>query len=128
MIDALSRLLCAKVHAPFSDKYKMKYSLILLIIPSILFALPAEQFIFGKVEANKICSKKVMIWLSLDKENYKDRLLLMHTLVPVGGTFKFNVRPGNYQVRASDEAGCEFMKKVSVRGSDPHISILMEKK
>lgn len=69
-----------------------------------------------------------MIWLSLDKENYKDRVLLMHTLVPVGGTFKFNVRPGEYQVRASDEAGCEFFKKVSVKVSDPHISVVLEKK
>jgi hypothetical protein len=106
----------------------MKLYLILLLIPSFLYAVSSEHYISGKVEANKLCSKKAMVWLSLDKENYKDRLLLMHTLVPVGGTFKFNVRPGEYQVRASDEAGCEFLKKVSVKGSDPHISIMLEKK
>lgn len=74
------------------------------------------------------CSKKVMVWLSLDKENYKERLLLMHTEVPQNGTFKFFARPGHYQVRASDEAGCEFVKKVSLKTRNAHIDIRMVKK
>lgn len=95
---------------------------------NVVLSAPSERFISGKVESQKDCSKKAMVWLSYDKENYKERLLLMHTLVPVGGTFKFNVKPGNYQIRASDEAGCEFLKRLSVQGSDPVLAVKLEKK
>lgn len=70
----------------------------------------------GKVDIPAGCSKKAMVWLSLDKENYKERLLLMHTEVPNKGTFRFYVKPGHYQLRASDESGCEFLKRVKVQG------------
>lgn len=106
----------------------MKFFLCLFLLSGFLCAAPDDQFISGEVEMNKLCSKKVMVWLSLDKENYKERLLLLHTLVPVGGSFKFNVKPGNYQIRASDEAGCEFLKKVNVNEVSPHILVKMEKK
>jgi hypothetical protein len=106
----------------------MKFILCFFILSGFLGAAPVDQFISGKVEMNKLCSKKVMVWLSLDKENYKERLLLLHTLVPVGGSFKFNVRPGDYQLRASDETGCEFLRKVSVNELNPHVLIKMEKK
>lgn len=69
-----------------------------------------------------------MVWLSLDKDDYKERLLLMHTEVPQGGTFRFHVRPGDYQIRASDKVGCEFLQKVSVKGQDPFLYIQMVKK
>ena len=68
------------------------------------------------------------MWLSLDKEDYQERLLLMHTEVPLGGTFRFHVRPGQYQVRASDKEGCEFLQRVSVKGEDPFLKVKMVKK
>jgi hypothetical protein len=106
----------------------MKFLLLLFLISNNSLSAQTERFISGKVESQKDCSQKAMIWLSYDKDNYKERLLLMHTLVPIGGTFKFNVRPGDYQVRASDEAGCEFFKRFSVKGSDPHLAVKLEKK
>jgi hypothetical protein len=92
------------------------------------FALSIADSISGKIASTPGCSKKVMVWLSLDKENYKERLLLMHTEVPVNGTFKFFVKPGAYQVRASDEAGCEFVQRVNVKERNLNIEIKMVKK
>lgn len=106
----------------------MKYLFLTTLFIANAWSVSIEQTISGKVEVTKGCSKKVMVWLSLDKDNYKERLLLMHTEVPQGGTFKFYVRPGNYQVRASDEAGCEYLKKVEVKGTDPVLDIKMVKK
>lgn len=106
----------------------MKSLFFVLFTISHAGAISNEQSISGKVESISGCSKKAMVWLSLDKENYKERLLLMHTEVPSGGSFKFYVRSGDYQVRASDEAGCEFLQKVSVKGSDVELKIRMVKK
>lgn len=106
----------------------MKYFLSLVIISSSVMALSIEQTISGKVESVKGCSDKVMVWLSLDKDNYKERLLLMHTEVPVGGSFKFYVRAGNYQVRASDKEGCEFFQRVELKKEDTFVNIRMVKK
>ena len=105
----------------------MNFLLILLMMTSGL-ALSIADSISGKVASPQGCSKKVMVWLSLDKENYKERLLLMHTEVPVNGTFKFFVKPGAYQVRASDEAGCEFVKRVNVKERNLNVEIKMVKK
>lgn len=69
-----------------------------------------------------------MVWLSLDKENYKERLLLMHTEVPVGGTYKFYLKPGDYQVRGSDEKGCEFLKRITVQNGEVNVAVNLEKK
>lgn len=69
-----------------------------------------------------------MVWLSLDKDDYKERLLLMHTEVPVGGSFQFYLKPGAYQVRASDEKGCEFFQRIRVNDSLKDIKVKMVKK
>ncbi|MFP5386432.1 MAG: hypothetical protein ACLGHN_10160 [Bacteriovoracia bacterium] len=107
----------------------MKYLLALLFIfPLTVLALSNEQSISGKVASVKGCSDKVMVWLSLDKDNYKERLLLMHTEVPVGGSFKFYVRAGSYQVRASDKEGCEFFQRVGLKKEDTFVNVRMVKK
>lgn len=69
-----------------------------------------------------------MVWLSLDKEPYKERLLLMHTEVPVGGSFQFYLKPGDYQLRASDEKGCEFLQKIKVSTKLTMVKVQMVKK
>jgi hypothetical protein len=106
----------------------MKYVFLLLFLSTEVLAVSTSQTISGKVEVTPGCSKKVMVWLSLDKADYKERLLLMHTEVPQGGTYSFFVKSGDYQIRASDEAGCEYLTKVSVKGIDPVIAIKMVKK
>lgn len=102
--------------------------LLVALFMTSAFALSIADSISGKIASPEGCSKKVMVWLSLDKENYKERLLLMHTEVPVNGTFKFFIKPGAYQVRASDEAGCEFLKRVNVKERNVHLDIQMVKK
>lgn len=104
----------------------MKASLILLIFLS--FPAWSASGVTGKVTSPRDCSKSAMIWVSLDKEDYKDRLLLMHTEVPVGGRFQFYLKPGDYQVRASDEKGCEFLQKIQVKEIVSHIQVKMVKK
>ena len=108
----------------------MKWPLLLLLL--VFFTPVSQAFssagVMGKVEQTKGCADKVMVWLSLDKEDYQERLLLLHTEVPVGGTFQFYLRPGNYQVRASDQEGCEFFKSVEVKDSILNLKIVMEKK
>lgn len=69
-----------------------------------------------------------MVWVSLDKDNYKERLLLMHTEVPVGGNFQFYLKPGNYQIRASDEKGCEYMQRVTVGDAVKSLAVKLERK
>ena len=89
----------------------------------------AEAGIVGQVETTAGCSaKNAMVWLSLDKENYKERLLLMHTAVPVRGKFQFYLKPGSYQLRASDEEGCEFLSKVSVSREIETVNVTLRKK
>lgn len=92
------------------------------------FGISIADSISGKVSTVEGCSKKVMVWLSLDKEEYKERLLLMHTEVPAGGSFEFFVKPGKYQVRASDEAGCEYLRKVAVTTKNAVVDVKMVKK
>lgn len=82
----------------------------------------------GTVVSTKGCSSPVMVWLSLDKDAYKERLLLMHTEVPVGGSFQFYLKPGDYQLRASDEKGCEFLQKIKVTAKVSTVKVQMEKK
>lgn len=106
----------------------MKYALIALLFISNAMALSIADSISGKVSSTPGCSEKVMVYLSLDKENYKERLLLMHTEVPQNGTFKFFVKPGDYQIRAGDKAGCEFFQKVTVKERDMDLAVKMVKK
>lgn len=103
----------------------MKY---LLLITFIAFEVQAASVLSGKVAGTTGCSKKAMVWLSLDKEDYKERLLLMHTEVPQEGTFSFYVKPGNYQIRASDESGCEFFERVSIKTAEHKMNIRLVKK
>lgn len=88
----------------------------------------AETGVRGKVSSVENCSSKVMVWLSLDKENYNERLLLMHTEVPVKGSFQFYLKPGNYQLRATDEKGCEFLKKIKIGNSVLDVPVKMGEK
>jgi hypothetical protein len=69
-----------------------------------------------------------MVWLSLDKDNYQERLLLMHTEVPNQGSFQFYLKPGAYQLRASNEQGCEFEKKITVGDKVFHHVVRLVKK
>jgi len=69
-----------------------------------------------------------MVWLSVDEDDREKRLLLMHTEVPVGGSYKFYAKAGKYQVRANDEKGCEFFSKVEVKEGEEKIDVRMVKK
>lgn len=106
----------------------MRYLILVALLSFQHLAFSMESTISGKVELQSDCSKTAMVWLSLDKENYKERLLLMHTEVPRGGTFRFFVKPGQYQIRGSDEEGCEFLEKISVKAEDVIVSVKLVKK
>lgn len=101
---------------------------ILVLVLSCSFPVIASVGVKGTVLSQKDCGSTVMVWLSLDKDNYKERLLLMHTEVPVGGSFQFYLKPGNYQVRASDEKGCDFLQKVKVSEAVFPIEVKMVKR
>lgn len=101
-------------------------SLVLIFFTSTVLA--DATGVKGTVASTKGCSSPVMVWLSLDKEAYKERLLLMHTEVPVGGSFQFYLKPGDYQLRASDEKGCEFLQKIKVTAKVLAVKVKMEKK
>lgn len=94
----------------------------------VSFQLHATSGVKGVVQSAEGCSEQVMVWLSLDKDNYKERLLLMHTEVPKGGSFQFYLKPGNYQVRASDKVGCEFLQKITIKDAFSHIQVKLVKK
>jgi hypothetical protein len=90
----------------------------LLITISLIVSFPllaSDSGVKGKVFSLPACSDPVMVWVSLDKDNYKERLLLLHSTVPVGGSFQFFLKPGAYQLRASDEKGCEFVQRIQVK-------------
>ena len=103
-------------------------SLYLLVLLSSFPVVADATGVKGTVASTKGCSSPVMVWLSLDKEAYKERLLLMHTEVPVGGSFQFYLKPGDYQLRASDEKGCEFLQKIKVTSKLTTVKVQMEKK
>lgn len=103
-------------------------SLYLVVIFFASTVLADATGVKGTVTSTKGCSSPVMVWLSLDKEAYKERLLLMHTEVPVGGSFQFYLKPGDYQLRASDEKGCEFLQKIKVSSKVSTVKVKMEKK
>ena len=46
-----------------------------------------------------------MVWLSTTGPDAKE-ILLSHIQVPLNGSFKFYVRPGNYLVRATSSSSC----------------------
>lgn len=98
-----------------ADRESMKALFLFLFLLS--FSVFSATGIKGVVTSVEGCSSPVMVWVSLDKEDYKERLLLMHTEVPVGGSFQFYLKPGNYQLRGSDQKGCEYFKRILVKGS-----------
>jgi hypothetical protein len=103
--------------------------LILFISLCLSFSLHASQSgIKGRVQSSKECEGAIMVWVSLDKENFQERQLLMHTLVPIGGSFQFYLNPGQYQVRGSDKKGCETTHKVTVGESLVDLSLKVEPK
>lgn len=110
----------------YADNSSMKVFFFMTVLLS--FSVWSASGVRGKVSSPKECSTSVMVWLSLDKDDYKERLLLMHTEVPVGGTFQFYLKPGDYQVRASDEKGCEFFKRIKVDKVVGQVDVQMERK
>jgi hypothetical protein len=109
-----------------ADRANMKALVLVLFLLS--FSALGATGIKGVVSSPEGCSSPVMVWVSLDKEDYKERLLLMHTEVPVGGSFQFYLKPGNYQLRASDQKGCEYFKRILVKGSVLTEKVKMVKK
>ena len=109
-----------------SDNGSMKMLLLCLFLTSQVFA--DETGVTGSVRSPKECTGKVMVWLSLDKDNYNERLLLMHTEVPPQGSFQFYLKPGAYQLRASNEQGCEYEKKIKVGKKVLHHMVRLVKK
>ncbi len=109
------------------------------MLKTILFFLLSTQLyatvIRGDVSSEKACLTKdrAMVWLSLPEDDFKQRLLLMHTLVPERGSFEFYVKPGKYRLMASNEKGCEFKQDITVDQANQEIKvrlkpIVMEKK
>lgn len=105
----------------------MKVGFILFLLFTSTTALSASG-VKGQVLAPKDCGSTTMVWVSLDKDDYKERLLLMHTEVPVGGSFQFYLKPGAYQIRASDEKGCEYFQRVKVNEQLSKLQVKMVKK
>lgn len=101
---------------------------VILLSLFLSFSAWSAPGIKGRVVSPSGCSKTAMVWVALDKDDYKDRLLLMHTEVPVGGSFQFYLKPGEYQVRASDEKGCEFLQLVKIQQFVSNIQVKMVKK
>lgn len=106
----------------------MKILIFLLIFTSAFNASAQGIGVSGKVESSLGCAKKVMVWLSLDHEERQGRQLLLHTEVPVGGSFKFYTKAGKYQIRASDEAGCESLSQVTVEEKEVKVAVKLVKK
>ena len=123
--DRLYSLLFDHRFLPIGSLMKIFIFLLFMTVPiSVLPAIGVK----GRVESIKDCSGPVMVWLSVDKDSYKERLLLMHTEVPVGGSFQFYLKPGNYQLRASDEKGCEFFKKIKINNKVSEVLVKLVKK
>lgn len=83
----------------------------------------SQLSIRGKVSSvDPHCGEgKVMSWLSLPSTDFNKKLLLMHTLVPVKGSFEFFVLPGNYRVVVSTSKGCSQEKFVSISNKNKEI-------
>jgi hypothetical protein len=67
-----------------------------------------------------------MVWLGTPHEDYQKRVLLMHTELPNNGTFEFYVKPGVYEVRATNNLGCGFLKTVTVENQALNLSVQLE--
>lgn len=69
---------------------KIYLIIFLLTFVTNVFALQIN----GVVKSTTCKTDKVMIWLALDKADFKHKTVLMHTMVPIGGDFSFYVKPG----------------------------------
>jgi len=96
-----------------------------LIILSFFSIRLEASVIRGEVSSPKECqtSGRTMVWLSLPNDDFKQRLLLMHTLVPDRGSFEFYVKPGAYRIMASNEKGCEFQQVINMDQENKDIKI-----
>ncbi len=96
----------------------------LLLILLTLNNITLASSIRGVVEVIDSCkTDKVMVWLGTVHSDFLKRKLLMHTEVPVGGTFEFYVRPGNYEIRGSNELGCGHISEVKVTDKVEEVKI-----
>ena len=109
-----------------TDRENMNFYFLLISLFS--FSAQSASGLRGVIILPKGCSSPVMVWVALDKDQYKERLLLMHTEVPAGGSFQFYLKPGEYQVRGSDEKGCEFFQRVTVKDFVEKIQVKMVEK
>ncbi len=66
-----------------------------------------------------------MVWLSKIAEEFQQKELLMHTLVPVNGTYEFYVIPGQYRIEVSTEKGCEEHKNVFIVHKEARIDFVL---
>ena len=83
----------------------------------------------GRVSAASSCGEgKVMVWLSKIAEEFQQKELLMHTLVPINGTYEFYVIPGQYRVEVSTDKGCEEHKNVFIVHKEARIDFILRDK
>lgn len=103
----------------------MKALFLLFIISFINHSY--AQSIRGKLSASQKCQSQTnMVWLGIPHEDYQKRVLLMHTELPINGTFEFYVKPGVYEVRATNNLGCGFLKIVTVENQVLNLSMQLE--
>ena len=103
----------------------MKWLLLSLILSSPVHALSIK----GRVSSTSGCGDgKVMVWLSKIAEELQQKELLMHTLVPLNGTYEFYVIPGQYRVEVSSEKGCEEHKNVFIVHKEARVDFLLRAK
>ena len=80
----------------------------------------------GRVSVADGCGEgKAMVWLSKIAEEFQHKELLMHTLVPVNGTYEFYVIPGQYRLEVSTEKGCEEHKNVFIVHKEARIDFIL---
>jgi hypothetical protein len=103
----------------------MKWMLLGLILSSSVHALSIK----GRVSSTSGCGDgKVMVWLSKMAEEFQQKELLMHTLVPLNGTYEFYVIPGQYRVEVSTEKGCEEHKNIFIVHKEARVDFVLRAK
>ena len=69
-----------------------------------------------------------MVWLSKMAEEFQQKELLMHTLVPVNGTYEFYVIPGQYRLEVSSQKGCEEQKNIFIVHKEARVDFVLRAK
>lgn len=103
---------------------KVIYFIFAVLLSSNAFALQIN----GVFKGSECKTKKAMVWLSLNKPEFKHKTLLMHTMVPLGGDFSFYVKPGDYEVTASDKKGCSTTQKFIIKKDSKNLVLKLEEK